>query len=408
MTVQSPTEGSTPLPAHIPAELVRTFDFHSGLGDRPQEAIAGLLEGPRIFFSPVRHTFGGGPGAWVVSRAEDVRFVLGHPAKFSSVVQGEFMHAIGEKTGIPPLDSDPPMHGHYRSVVSALFSARRMVALEDNIRARCLELLARFKNRGHCEFVAEFAEEFPTGIFIDLMGLPGERLADFVGWNQQFIHGETPAERVEGTKTILAFFRDVYRDPSGFGEGTIIHELVNAEIEGKELDEDQFAGVAFLVFSAGLDTVVSSLGFIFRLLAERPDLQEVLRANIADIPRYAEEMMRLFSPVTPQRVALEDIEIGGVAIKKGDLLALSLTAASRDPDLFSDPAILEPARNPNPHFAFGAGIHRCLGAQLARRDIAVAIELWLTELPPFRIAPDAQIQAAGGSVLSLNNLPLVW
>ena len=118
--------------------------------------------------------------------------------------------------------------------------------------------------------------------------------------------------------------------------------------------------------------------------------------------------MRLFSPVTPQRRALVDTELGGVCIKAGDILALSLAAASRDPAAFNRPDTFDASRNPNPHLAFGFGIHRCVGAQLARRDLAIAVEEWLARFPTFRLHPDVTVTANGGSVLSLANLHLTW
>lgn len=396
------------VPAHVPSHLVRLFDFRAGLGDRPQQAIARLHEGLPVFYSPVRHAMGSGGGMWVVTRAADVRAVLGQPERFSSTVQGEFLHLMGEGVGLPPLDSDPPAHGLFRTLLSPLFTARRMVALEPLIRTRCVGLIDEVLGEGGCEFMSRFAARFPTGVFIDLMGLPGDRLDGFVGWAKDFIHGESAEVRAGAVRTILGYFRGLYRDPAGLEDGTIVRYLLDQELEGRRLGENEFAGVSFLLFAAGLDTVVSSLGFIFRLLAEDRDLQMALRGDHAAIPRHVEEMMRLFSPVTPQRVALEDTDLNGVRIAKGDYIAISLTAASRDPLEFRDPASLDADRNPNPHFAFGYGPHRCLGAQLARRDMVIAVEEWLSRVPPFRLEAGQEITVSGGSVLALDNLRLAW
>jgi cytochrome P450 len=166
--------------------------------------------------------------------------------------------------------------------------------------------------------------------------------------------------------------------------------------------------VAFLLFSAGLDTVVSSLGFVFRTLAEDQELQAKLRATPDDLPRHLEEMMRLFSPVTVQRVVVSDTVVNGVAMKAGDRVAVSLACASRDSAEFVHPTELDATRNPNPHFGFGYGIHRCAGAQLARRDLVIALEEWFKRIPTFRLAPDSKITAAGGSVLCLDGVVLEW
>ncbi|KRB82983.1 hypothetical protein ASE00_13410 [Sphingomonas sp. Root710] len=404
------TEGdiqSGAVPDHVPPHLVKHFDFRTGLADRPQEIIARLHEGPPIFYSPVRHTMGSGAGMWVITRASDIRAVMSAPEVFSSSIQGEFLAAIGETIRLTPLDADPPLHGRFRALLNPLFTPKRMVELETLIRARCAALINRFEHRRSCEFIAEFATQFPTGVFIDLMGLPGERLDLFVGWAREFIHGETAERRIAAVRQIVDYFRALYLMRDGYGDDSILAYLLGRS-EGVSLTEDEFCSLAFLLFSAGLDTVVSSLGFIFRFLAENEHPQSRLRADRKHIPRHVEEMMRLFAPVTPQRIATRDTVLSGVAIRKGDCLALSLAAASRDPAEFPDAGSFHAERNPNPHFAFGYGPHRCIGAQLARRNIAIAVEEWLTRLPPFRLAPDQQIVATGGSVLSLDGLSLVW
>lgn len=395
------------VPAHVPDRLVRSFDFRTGLGDRPQEAIVGNFAELPVFFSTHRPNMVPG-GTWVVTSAEGVRKVLGNPATFSSAAQGEFMKAIADDIGAPPLDSDPPAHARFRSLINPLFSPQRMFALAPKIQSWCDELLDRFIDKGGCNFVAEFAEEFPTGIFIDLMGFPRDRLAEFVEWTQRFIHGETPEERTSSIRKIVDYFADVYDHADQQAEGSVTRYLLDAEPEGRKLTRGEFIGLAFILFTAGLDTVVSTLGFVFRALAEDQELQARLRASPEDLPRHLEEMMRLFSPVTPQRLVLHDTELEGVAMKAGDHVALSLACASRDAESFPDPDVLDATRNPNPHFGFGYGIHRCAGAQLARRDLVIALEQWFKRVPPFRLAPSSRISAVGGPVLALAGIDLEW
>lgn len=395
------------VPTHVPAHLVKTYDFRSDLGDRPQEVIAGLLDGPAVFWSPVRHVLDKG-GAWVVTRSREAREVLANPEVYSSEIQGAFLKAISDDFHLGPLASDPPAHARYRTLINPLFTPMKMFELAPKIEAWCDELIDGFADRGRCDLVPEFADLFPTGIFVDLMGFPRERLAEFLKWNQDFIHGETPDQRLAGIKAITDFFAEIYENPNLAPPDSVVHYLLASEPDGRPLSRGEFMGVVFLLFSAGLDTVVSSLGFTFRLLAENQELQAHLRANPAELPRHVEEMMRLFSPVTVQRTAVVDTELGGVTIKAGDRLAVSLACASRDPEAFAEPDQLDASRNPNPHLAFGFGIHRCAGAQLARRDIAIALERWFQRIPPFRLAPDSRITAAGGSVLCLDGVVLEW
>jgi cytochrome P450 len=395
------------IPDHVPPALVKTFDFRTNLGDRPQEVVARLLDGPPIFWSPVRHVHAPG-GAWVVANAELIKKVMSDPDTFTSSVQGESLAFMGEGFVFAPLGVDPPRHKNFRALINPLFSPARMVALAPQIHSWCDELIDRFQDKKRCNFITEFADQFPTGIFIDLMGFDRARVPEFVGWVQDFIHGATLDDRKNGIMRSAEFFGDVFDNRENYAEGTMVRYLLDAEPEGRPLTRSEFIGTAFMVFTAGLDTVVSSLGFIFRLLAEKPELQTYLRDNKGQIPRYVEEMMRLFSPVTPQRRAACDVELGGVQIRAGDPMALALTAASRDPALFPDPTTLDATRNPNPHFAFGSGIHRCAGAQLARRDLAIALEIWLERIRDFRLAPESEITAAGGAVQSLNGIVFEW
>lgn len=395
------------IPDHVPPALVKTFDFRSGLGDRPQEAVADLLGGPPIFWSPVRHVHAPG-GAWVVVSAELIKQVTSDPDTFTSSVQGESLEFMGQGFVFAPLALDPPRHKQFRSLINPLFSPARMVALAPKIQSWCNELIDRFQNKKRCQFITEFSNQFPTGVFIDLMGFDRARVPEFVGWVQDFIHGTTLDDRRNGVMRSIEFFSDVFDNRERYLEGTMVRYLLDTQLEGRRLTRGEFIGTAFMVFTAGLDTVVSSLGFIFRLLAERPELQIHLRDNKEQIPRYVEEMMRLFSPVTPQRRAARDVELGGVLIRAGDPMALALTAGSRDAALFADPTTLDASRNPNPHFAFGAGIHRCAGAQLARRDLAIALEIWLDRIRNFRLAPEANITATGGAVQSLDGIVLEW
>ena len=397
------------VPDHVPRHLVKTFDFLTELGDRPQEAISRLHEGPPIFFTPRRHNpFGDAQGEWVVIRADDVSEVMSKPEVFSSLPQGDFMRTIGEVAPLLPLELDPPDHVKFRTLLDPLFSPKRILELESKIRAHCGEILEKFESNGKCEFMKEFADLFPTGVFIDLLGLPKERLVEFRSWNQSFIHGETPEARLSAVKKILEYFRELFKERRVSPTQDMVQYIMEQQIDGRSITESELAGVCFLLFAAGLDTIVNSLTFVFRHLAENQDVQAALRRAPEKIPRYVEEMMRLTSLVTTQRVATMDTELGGVAIKKGDYLAISFTAASRDPARFPNPDVFDIDRPPKAHFAFGNGIHRCIGAQLARRDVAIAIEEWFKRVPTFFIDRSFEIKAVGGGVLALTNLNLSW
>jgi cytochrome P450 len=180
------------------------------------------------------------------------------------------------------------------------------------------------------------------------------------------------------------------------------------QIDGRPFNDDELIGTVFLLFIGGLDTVVSSLAYHFRYLAENPEDQARLRADPSLIPDAVEELFRVFAVVTTGRFATEDTEIAGVRIKKGDMVTGSTILSNSDPDEFANPGAVDITRSPNRHNAFSFGPHRCLGSHLARREIQIAIDEWLKRVPAFRVRPGAELKTLGGGVLGMEELPLVW
>src|SRR5882757_6179587 len=173
MQATSAADGSAAsrIPAHVPPELVREFDFRTGLGSHPHSAVAALHAGPRVFFSPVHHNAIPGPGTWVLTRAEDIRAALQDAATFSSKIMRS-----NSALSLIPLELDPPQHPKFRSIMNPIFSPARMKQLETKVRDLARELAAKCAATGECDFVEDFAKPFPVSIFLDLMGLPKESM----------------------------------------------------------------------------------------------------------------------------------------------------------------------------------------------------------------------------------------
>jgi len=396
-------------PAHVPEQLVKPFDFRSGIVDRPQEAVGALLDGPPVFFSPVlHHPLRKAVGAWIVVGAEEAREVLGNPDRFPSTGFGSYADLVGESWRLTPLEIDPPDHRPYRALINPLLSARRIKQLEPKIRVWCNELIDGFADRGQCRFADEFARIFPTGLFLDMMGWPKSELPRFMAWEKRLLTSPTADERAAALRELLTYLRQQIADRRARPTDDLISWAVSATVDGRPTTDDEIVGIVLLLYTAGLDTVTNSLSFVFRHLAEDQGLQARLRRPGADLARTIEEMLRLYSPATVQRIAAVDTTIGDVAVKAGDLVTVSTTGASRDPREFAEPDSLVPERNPNPHFAFGFGVHRCAGAQLARLDMAIAVEEWLRRIPPFRLEDGARPQYIGGAIMALDEVPLVW
>ncbi len=397
---QVPVE-SRAIPGHVPPELVREFDFRTGLGDRPHEAVAALLDGPRIVYSPVNHHHKAGVGTWIPTWAEDIRAVLQNTEAFSSKVT----RSSSDLTLIP-LELDGPAHGHFRMLMNPLFSPARMKVLDEKIRARASALAQQCVAKGQCEFVEDFARPLPVGIFIDLMGLPPSDMDRFMAWESLIIRDMQ--SRANAMLEVANYLRSLIALRRAEPTDDLISFAVKGLVDDRPLTDDEVLGVCVLLFMAGLDTVTSAFSFQFRYLAEHAVDQHRLRDDFSLIPSAVEEMFRAFAVVNTTRYATRDVEFAGVTIKAGDNVTCSTILACRDPREFQDADQVIFERSPNAHNAFSYGPHRCIGSHLARRELVAGIEEWLKIVPAFRMQPEAQITANGGGVFSLEALPLVW
>lgn len=396
-----------PLPAHVPEELVRPFPFVFGMTtDRdPFADLADAVhEGPEIFYA--RHAYPGGTPAWIVRRTEDLRTIYFDTDHFSNKDFSPFAKLIGETWSNLPAETDPPMHALYRAFVNPLFTPKAMARLEDGIRAYAVEFVEAFRERGACEFMSEFAFEFPIKVFLDLMGLPHERTKQFLEWEMGLLHNHDMSKIADATRSVVAYLREQIADRRRNPTDDLITYGVQAEIDGRKLTEDELVGFTFNLFIGGLDTVSTHMGLQFLHLARHPEHQAVLRADPALIPDAIEEMMRAYAAVTTFRTCKEPVAIKGVTFMPGDKIAMSTTLAGRDPAEYerANEVILD--RKPR-HVSFAYGPHLCVGIHLARREMRIAMEEVLRRIPEFRIADGHPILCHLGMIQPVD-LPLVW
>lgn len=400
-----------PVPSHVPPHLVGDFNLFTGAGMAPQPmgdphaAIGALLSGPPVFFAPGNTR--NGEGTWVVVRAEDQRQVLRDGDTFSSN-RNIFSSALGEDWPLIPLELDPPEHGKWRSLLNPLLSPRRVMNLEPIVRQRAIDLIEGMKARGDdAEVMQDFCFPFAVSIFLQFLGIGWDRLDEFVGWANDLLHG-TPPQRTNAARTIVAYLDDLRdlrrREPAD----DFMTFVTQADIEGHALTDVEVRSIAVLLFIAGLDTVAAALGFDLYYLARHADEQERLRADPALITLAAEEMLRAFPTVTPVRKATRDIDLHGVTIRAGDLVACPSMTANRDPEEFDDPTRIVLDREDNRHVAFAYGPHRCLGSHLARREIVIGLEEFLARIPTFGIKPGTAPVTHGGFVFGVEDLHLAW
>lgn len=409
MTIQESARIDTSkVPAHIPPELVVPFDLLriSGAKQCPFQTMNALRDKGHVLYTPSH--FSSADGAWVLTRGEDIRYVLQTPGLFSSKGVSGFSKLLGEDWDMIPLELDPPHHTKFRALLNPLLAPARIAQMQDGIRASCIELINNVVEQGGCDFVQAFARQFPVRIFMQLMGLPLQDLDRILLWEDTLLHATDQSARVEAAATIRDYLLDLIAARRKEPTGDLTSFATHATIGGVGLTDDEMLGICYLLFVGGLDTVASSLGFYFKYLAEHPEQQQTLRDDPSLIPDAIEEMLRAYSVVMVSRFVTQDTEVAGVSMKKGDCIAMYSMFSSLDPEDFDHPQEMDFSRSPNRHIAFSSGPHRCIGSHLARRELVIAIEEWMRLVPPFEIADDDSVRMHGGVVFGVDALPLKW
>jgi cytochrome P450 len=395
------------IPAPVPPELVRPFPYLLGATttEDPFSFVAEIHRGPEIFWA--ERVVKGTDGAWVPRLEEDVRAVFSDNEHFTVRGFPPFAKLVGESWYLVPAEMDPPDHTMFRTALNPLFTPRRMLALEDTIRRYAREYILDFRDAGYCDFMKDFAFKFPIKVFMELMGLPQELVGQFMDWEHSLLH-ESDLEKIKrATLDVNAYLREQCGDRRVNPKDDLLTFGVQAKVDGRNFTDDELTGFCFNLFIGGLDTVSTNMGLQFRHLAGRPDHQALLRSNPEMIPDAIVEFMRAYAPIMNSRECIKETKLRGMTIKKGDIVMLPTFLAGRDPAAYSEPEKVILDRRPR-HTTFGYGVHLCIGMHLARREMRIAIEEFLKEIPEFRIAPGATIESYLAGVIQPIEIPLVW
>ena len=313
----------------------------------------------------------------------------------------------------PPVSLDPPIHADVRRLLLPAFSVAAIDRVEPLTRTIVGELIADIAARGPgpLDAATEFAQHVPVRVIAAMLGIPVALEATFTNWVDRILKvgANQPEVQSAAAREVREYFAGLVEerraDPSPPDD--LITYLIGAQIDGAPLDRKYIIGILFVLLMAGIDTTWSSIGSSLWHLATHPEDRERLVAQPELMPMAVEEFLRLYSPATMARIARQDCEIAGVAVRAGERVLLPFPAANRDPAVFSRPdeAVLD--REINRHSAFGLGIHRCLGSNLARMELRVALEGWLAAFPSFELDPDHAVTWTGGQVRSAKTLPLI-
>lgn len=334
-------------------------------------------------------------GFYVISRYEDVRKIAMSPAEWSSragqIINrkseiAEEIAAMYREHGWMPMDTlvtnDPPAHKRYRALVDKAFSPARVKTIQPFIESIVEPLANKLVGAGPVDFMQTFAIPLTMSVIATQLGVDPADMADFRRWTDSIMEGIDPTLQPDRERSItrdviemqnyLARSVEKYRATRG---ETILSDLVYAEVDGERLSVQEIIAVATLFLGAGNDTTTSALGSAVLHLARHPVDFDTLRSNPGKIPIFIEEVLRLYAPVQRLfRRATQDVEIAGTRVPEGSIAVIQWGAANRDERRFGCPhqADLERA-DAAKHFAFGSGIHFCIGNQLARAELRIAI-----------------------------------
>ena len=354
----------------------------------PWEQYAWLRKNAPVYW----HDEPNGPGFWAITKYEDVRTISRLPKVFSSY-ETSVMLPDPDPMGLYAqrlmmLNMDPPQHDRFKLLVSRGFTPKNAPLLRPKIEELARDIVDAVLAKGECDFVTEIAGRLPSGLIAELMGMPrvdGERLYDLTEIMHTNDDAIAPPEmKMNSVGEMLGYAQsvaDLKRQSPGDDLATI---LVNAEVDGDHLTDEEFQWFFLLLVNAGGDTTRNLLAAGLQLLFDHPDQRTKLIGDLDGLLGSAiEEMLRYCSPVTHfKRTAMQDTVVGGQSIKTGERVVMFYGSANRDEDIFENADAFDVSRHPNPHVAFGAGgPHLCLGMHVARVELAVMFRELLTRMP---------------------------
>jgi cytochrome P450 len=355
--------------------------------------------------------------AWLPTTYADVTALARDVEHFSSTKMSVIDSREEEESpilayGLPPITSDPPLHTWTRRLLLPWFSHARVATYEPMTRVLCRSLLDAPLEAGRADAAVDYAQQIPVRVIGAILGIPEELAGTFTGWVRDVLEFADDAERVERGMFGIGYYlweRINERRGNGADAGDdLLTYLLHAEVEGAPVDDMVILGMAILTMIAGIDTTWSAIGSSLWHLATHDDDRRRLVDEPGLMDTAVEELLRAYAPVTMARVVTGDVEFNGCPMRQGDKVLLNFPAANRDPAVFerADEVLLD--RLENRHVAFGSGIHRCAGSNLARMELRVALEEWLRRVPDFRLDGSSEVRWAGGQVRGPRQLPVVF
>jgi methyl-branched lipid omega-hydroxylase len=421
--VATRVNGAPPLDVPLSEIDLGTWDFWEQDDDFRDGAFATLRrEKPISFWEiPKQPDFDPGAGHWALARYDDVHYVSRHPQIFSSapnITIGDNLPELSEFFG-SMIVTDDPRHQRLRNIVSRAFTPRVVARTEESVRLRARRLvdgmIAKHPD-GKGEVVAELAGPLPLQVICDMMGIPEEDNDTVFHWTNVILGFGDPdlvTEREEFVKVPMdfgAYAMALADDRRTNPRDDLTTSLVQAEVDGEKLTSSEIASFFMLLAIAGNETTRNAISHGVLALTRYPDEREKWWSNFDEVCHSAvEEIVRWASPVVYMRRRVrKDTELSGVQLAAGDKVSMWYCSANRDESKFTDPYLFDVRRDPNPHVGFGGGgAHFCLGANLARREIAVVFEELHRRIPDI-VATEEPARLLSAFIHGIKQLPVAW
>ncbi|MFQ3315771.1 MAG: cytochrome P450 [Candidatus Poriferisodalaceae bacterium] len=351
-------------------------------------------------------------GVYLPTKHEDISAIAHDTENFSSksvIITDVRVEDIGSFSS-PPITSDPPDHQDHRRVLLPAFSAKAIEKWLPITRDICNELLDEFAENGSCDASESYAKHIPVKVIARMIGIPEEDGDMFRRWVYELLEaGPTDVKlATKATYEVFEYFGTFIESRRNDPRDDILTYLLEADMNGKPLDDRQISGGLFLLLLAGIDTTWGTIGSSILHLSQNTEDRRRLVNDPEAMDNAVEEFLRFYSPVSMARVVTNEVEISGTTLCPGQRVMLPFASANRDPEFLADAEEFQISREVNRHSAFGLGIHRCLGSNLARMEIKVALEEWLKRVPEFELTDSNKVTWAGGPVRGPRSIPLTW
>ncbi len=358
---------------------------------------------------PMGHSERFNEGVWLPLNYDDIVGIAGDTVTFSNMHHGIRRGGTVDRGYFPPINTDPPDHMEIRRTLLPFFAPRRIEGWRSHVAADCEARAAAIASQGRGDAAVDYSQHIPVGAIAAILGIDPADGDKFRAWIFDIL-SVGPSDGAVMQQAIIEvreYMAKVMAERRAVPGDDLISHLVTTEMGGEPLPDHLIERMLVLQLIAGIDTTWSSIGAALWHLAVHDDDRRRLIAEPELLPTAMEEFLRAYAPVNVARRVTTDTEVNGVEMKAGDHVMMTFPIGCRDPERFerADEVVID--RGENRHIAFGAGIHRCIGSNLARLEMEVALETWLRHIPEYSIAPGADVTWSTGQIRGPRSIPIV-